>query len=347
MPPLFECLDGKKVVITGATGSFGRHISQALLRRGKLQGLTVFSRDEERQRQLGLKLGSFGNPFTVDFVLGDVRDLDSVRRATRGAEVIINAAALKQVPACELNALQAVMTNVNGMQNILDAARDQGVEQVLTISTDKAVQPINTMGMTKALQERLVQSHALRHSDPKVSVVRYGNVLGSTGSILPVFIDQFRGAGRLTVTDPEMTRFLLTLDDALHLVSTALDAAEQSGTMYVRHAPAVTVDDFATVLSDLFNHGEPIPRDVVGARPGDKAHEVLVSEDEMRRSSRRGNYFVIPPITPTDQPGAGGQAPPAAEAAEQFSSDVAPRMPLEELRALIRAWCAEHGVKLP
>lgn len=345
MTSLFDSLHGQRIVVTGATGSFGRHITHELVRQGTLESLTIFSRDEERQRLLGLAIQEHGKvPFRVNFVLGDVRDRDSVMRAARQADVIINAAALKQVPACELNAMEAVKTNVLGMQHVLDAARENDVAQVLTISTDKAVEPINTMGMSKAMQERLVQSHALRYSDSRVTVVRYGNVLGSTGSILPVFIDQLKKRGRLTVTHPGMTRFLLTLDDALRLVSAALASPDPSGTIYVRYAPAVTVQDFADVVSKLLGGGNPVPVDVVGARPGDKAHEVLVSEDEMRRSRRVGDYFIIPPILPTDTPGSGG---PVGSEHRPFSSDVAPRMPMEEFEERVRLWCANHDIRLP
>lgn len=345
MTSLFTSLQGQRAVVTGATGSFGRHITHELIRQGALESLTIFSRDEERQRLLGLGIQEHGEaPFRVNFVLGDVRDRESVMRVARHVDVIINAAALKQVPACELNAMEAVKTNVLGMQNVLDAARENSVAQVLTISTDKAVEPINTMGMSKAMQERLVQSHALRYADTRVTVVRYGNVLGSTGSILPVFVDQLKKRGRLTVTHPGMTRFLLTLDDALGLVSTALASPDPSGTVYVRYASAVTVQDFADVVVKLLGGGDPVPVDVVGARPGDKAHEVLVSEDEMRRSRRVGDYFVIPPIVPTDTPGAGGTVDIEHPA---FSSDVAPRMPMEEFEERVRLWCTNHGITLP
>ena len=341
----FESVADKTVLITGATGSFGRHITKALLKQGRLRRLVVFSRDEERQRVLGLQAKEFAaSGVETTFVLGDVRDRESVYRALKGVDVAINAAALKQVPACELNAMEAVRTNVLGMQNVLDASRDQGVEQVLTISTDKAVEPINTMGMSKALQERLVQSYALRYDDNRVTVVRYGNVLGSTGSVLPVFIDQVRQNRRITITHPDMTRFLLTLDDALGLVSTALAGHECTGTTYVRHAPAVTVQQMADIVAELFADGAPIKVDVVGARPGDKAHEVLVSADEMRRSSRNGDYFVVPPINPTDRPGDAGNADELL--APAFSSDVAPQMSNDDLRQLVKAWCAASGVRV-
>lgn len=339
---MFGALTGRHVVITGATGSFGRHITNKIVQQGRVASLTAFSRDEERQRLLSTRLLAAGKmDVPLEFVLGDVRDRESVYRVLKGTDVVINAAALKQVPACELNAMEAVRTNVVGMQNILDAARDNGVAQVLTISTDKAVQPINTMGVSKAMQERLVQSHALRYDDNRVTVVRYGNVLGSTGSILPVFIDQVRKTGRITVTHPAMTRFLLTLDDALGLVSSALEGIEPTGTLYVRHASAVSVADFAEVVSDMMS--ESVEIDVVGARPGDKHHEVLVSEDEMRRSTRVSENFVIAPIAPAEQPGAGSSGTPETDPVA-FSSDVAPRIPFEVFRGLVQQWCEANGV---
>jgi UDP-glucose 4-epimerase len=344
---LFDCAADRNVVVMGATGSFGRHLTNELARQDRFRSLTLFSRDEERQRLLSIYLERNGvSLHRANFVLGDVRDLDAVRRVVRDADLIINAAALKQVPACELNAFEAVRTNVVGMQNILDAAEEHSVENVLTISTDKAVEPINAMGISKAMQERLVQSHALRFSRgtrTRVCVVRYGNVLGSTGSILPVFIDQALRTQKLLVTNPDMTRFILTLDDALGLVSTALAGTEPSGTIYVRQAPAVTVGDFADVLRRLMDGKVRLSIDVVGARPGDKMHEVLVSGDEMRRSTNMSEWIVIPPVEPVDTAGSGPG--PLVDPAP-FSSDRARRMPIDQLEALARRWCEVNGVSL-
>jgi FlaA1/EpsC-like NDP-sugar epimerase len=336
----FKVLEGQTVVLTGATGSFGRHISRALVTSSGIKRLLFFSRDEERQRRLRLMLSTLeAKVESVEYVLGDVRDRDSLFRVASSADLIINAAALKQVPACELNALEAIRTNVLGMQNILDAAAERGVREVLTISTDKAVQPINTMGISKALQERVVQSHALRWEAPLVKVVRYGNVLGSTGSVLPVFLSQLERTGRITVTDRDMTRFLLTLDNAMHLVHRALVGEEGTGTTYVRYSPAVTVEDIAASALRVFSDGDLDRIDVVGPRPGDKFHEVLVSEDEMRRAELSDDYYVIHPITPTDVPGEG---PAPTGQLEPFSSDVAPRIPPDELDRLVGGWAATH-----
>ena len=342
-PPSFTELQGQTVVLTGATGSFGRHICRALVKASGVKRLLLFSRDEERQRLLRLELdavdGDIGN---VEFVLGDVRDRDALMRVAAGTDLIINSAALKQVPACELNALEAVHTNVLGMQNILDAAAERGVRQVLAISTDKAVQPINAMGISKAMQERIIQSHALRWESPIAKVVRYGNVLGSTGSILPVFASQLKKKGRITVTAPHMTRFLLVLDDAMALVHRALLGEDHNGTIYVRKSPATTVQDIARSALRVFSDGDEGRIDVVGVRPGDKIHEVLVSEDEMRRAREEEGYFVIPPV-PLDVSSPTGDVPVEPVA---FSSDAAARVPDEQLDSLVRDW-AESSSAYP
>jgi UDP-N-acetylglucosamine 4,6-dehydratase/5-epimerase len=336
-PGLFDILEGRTVILTGATGSFGRHISRALSQATGIKRLLFFSRDEERQRLLRLMLEPLEQKIdSVEYVIGDVRDRDSLFRVAASADLIINAAALKQVPACELNALEAIRTNVMGMQNILDAAAERGVRDVLTISTDKAVQPINTMGISKAMQERVVQSHALRWEAPMVKVVRYGNVLGSTGSVLPVFLSQLEKTGRITVTDPDMTRFLLTLNDAMHLVHRALIGSEPTGTTYVRRSPATTVQDVAAAILRVFSDGDLDRIDVVGPRPGDKFHEVLVSEDEMRRAELADGYYVVNAVVPTDKPSGVVSADHGPR--EPFTSDRAERIPPETLDKLVEDW---------
>jgi UDP-glucose 4-epimerase len=333
---IFRVLEGQTVILTGATGSFGRHIARTLVQGTGIARLLLFSRDEERQRLLRLMLEPFmGDIEGVEYVLGDVRDRDSLFRVVSDADLIINAAALKQVPACELNALEAIRTNVVGMQNILDAAAERGVKQVLTISTDKAVQPINTMGITKALQERVVQSHALRWNSPTVKIVRYGNVLGSTGSVLPVFVSQLKKTGRITVTHPAMTRFLLSLDDAMHLVHRALVGEEGTGTVYVRESPAVRMDDFAASVLRVFSDGDLDRIDEVGPRPGDKFHEILVSEDEMRRASLADSYFVISHTIPSD---IAGEVTGEQLQRRAFSSERAVRLSGEEIDGLLKQW---------
>ncbi len=331
----FSILAGRTVILTGATGSFGRHISTELVRTPGIARLLLFSRDEERQRLLRLQLENEPHHNdVVEYVIGDVRDRDSMFRVASGADLIINAAAMKQVPASELNALEAVRTNVIGMQNILDAAAERGVTEVLTISTDKAVQPINTMGISKAMQERLVQSHALRWKTPIVRVVRYGNVLGSTGSVLPVFVDQLKERGRIMVTAPDMTRFLLTLDDAMHLVRRSIEGTEGSGTTYVKRSPAVTVLDLAHAVLRAFGDGDLERIDVVGPRPGDKFHEVLVSEDEMRRADLIDDYYVIHPVMPSERPVEGTDR----RRPQEFSSRDAERIPPDEIDRLVKEW---------
>lgn len=333
---VLSALADHRLLITGGTGSFGRHIARFLVRQGRLRELVVFSRDEEKQRRLRVLLEGINKHNTrLNFVLGDVRDLESLSGAMRDIDVVVNAAALKQVPACELNAFEAVKTNIIGMQHVLTAASLSGVSNVLTISTDKAVKPINAMGISKAMQERLVQSHSLRHPNPRLTIVRYGNVLGSTGSVLPVFVRQLETTGRLSVTDPAMTRFLLTLDDAMGLVAFALQTPTTSGTTFVRRASVVTVAAMATVVLEVFGDGDLSRIDIIGARPGDKNHEVLVSEDEVRRAMSNELFFTIPPVMPSDRPGDAGHS---EDGPVEYTSADAEQLSVTELEKLVRDW---------
>jgi UDP-N-acetylglucosamine 4,6-dehydratase/5-epimerase len=335
---MFEALHGKRVLITGATGSFGQHFVTRLAKIEQIEELRLFSRDEERQRLLRLMLERTEEQDgarcrRIQFVIGDVRDTSALLTAAHGVDVLLNAAALKQVPSCELNAIEAVKTNVLGMQNLIDMAVRQDCERVLTISTDKAVKPINAMGMTKALQEKLLSSAAAAWGQrPVFTTVRYGNVIGTTGSVFRVFCDQILRGAPLTLTNPEMTRFLLTLDETTGLVDRAL-REEKTGTVIVRSSKASTVGEIARACLRALDQPDDYPLRVLGSRSGDKFHEILVSEDERRRTYREGDFLLI------RREETGAMEPSIAW--EEFSSANAERCPFDELCEIVARWYSE------
>jgi UDP-N-acetylglucosamine 4,6-dehydratase len=283
-------LRDKCVLVTGGTGSFGNFIVHRLLDMG-VGEVRVLSRDEKKQYDMRV---FYGPREDLRLIIGDVRDAASVDDAMSGADVVFHAAALKQVPTCERFPSQALRTNVLGAENTVAAALRHGVESFVAISTDKAVKPVNVMGMTKAVQERIVltANQALGNSGTRLSVVRYGNVLRSRGSVVPFFRRQLHQGQQLTITDERMTRFLLTLNDAIDLV---LYAAEHGtgGEVFVRKAPAARVVDIAEVLSR--EAGVPLDYRLIGSLPGEKIDEILISEEEVGRSEDQGEYFKIHP----------------------------------------------------
>jgi FlaA1/EpsC-like NDP-sugar epimerase len=299
--------EGKRVLITGGTGSLGKVLTRRLLRgdRGAPRKVVVLSRDEAKQHEM--RLSYLNQRATTDeviyanferaleFRIGDVRDYADVCGAVRDADVVINAAALKQVPTCEYFPEQAVLTNCMGPINIVRAIREHGypVEVVVGVSTDKACKPVNVMGMTKAVQERIFVSANVTVPGTRFVGVRYGNVLASRGSVIPLFHDQIRHGGPLTVTVPEMTRFLLSLEQAVEAVFAAVAEAGR-GETYVPHASSATVMNIARALLG----DRPLEVRVTGIRPGEKMHEVLVSEEEFHRTVRRGDYYAIGPMLP-------------------------------------------------
>lgn len=334
---MFESLHGKRVLITGATGSFGQHFVTRLANVEAIEELRLFSRDEERQRLLRLLLehrnganGAAGP--RIQYVIGDVRDTAALRTAAHGVDVLLNAAAMKQVPACELNVIEAVKTNVLGMQNLVDVAVRQGCERVLTISTDKAVKPINAMGMTKALQEKLLSCAGAAWAEPIFTTVRYGNVIGTTGSVFRVFCDQISRGAPLTLTSPDMTRFLLTLDETTGLVDRGL-SEEESGTVIVRSAKAATVGEIARACLRVLGESDDYPMEQLGSRSGDKFHEILVSEDERRRTYREGEFLLIrrAETGPVDR----------SIDWDEFSSANAERIPFDQLCEIVTRWYEE------
>lgn len=278
----------KSALITGGTGSFGKTMLRHLLDKG-YENVRVFSRDEDKQHSLRIEL----NDPRVEFHIGDIRDRDRLKTAMSGVQHVFHAAALKQVPSCEFFPMEAVRTNIVGSENVMEAAIARGVEKVVLLSTDKAVFPVNAMGMSKAMMEKLVAAKARLEPNcgTTFSLVRYGNVTGSRGSVIPLFIGQCQEGRSLTVTDPEMTRFLLPLPQTVQLVDHAFEHAQQ-GDLFVRKAPAATVGTIAEAMLELFGNKQGVK--VIGERHGEKLYETLASAAELHRSEDMGDYVRIP-----------------------------------------------------
>lgn len=281
-------LSGSTILLTGGTGSFGNAFAERMQADWPDATLRLYSRDELKQSEMREKLGDL----QFRYLIGDVRDHDRLVRAAQGADVIIHAAAMKQVPACEYNPFEAVQTNVIGTQNVVNAAIDAGVERVIALSTDKAVNPANLYGATKLCAEKIVvqgNTYAAQ-SDTRLSCVRYGNVVGSRGSVVPLFRKQI-AEGRITITDERMTRFWITLPQAVDLVLFALDQA-RGGEIFVPKIPSMKVIDLAEAMAP------GSPRQVVGIRPGEKLHEILLTADESRHAIDAGELYIVLPEQP-------------------------------------------------
>ena len=276
------------VLVTGGTGSFGSTMVRRLLAAGADE-VRILSRDELKQHEMRTAI----DDTRVKFLLGDVRDYTSVHQATRGVELVFHAAALKQVPSCEFFPIQAVQTNVLGSSNVLEASNANGVRSVVCLGTDKAVQPVNAMGMSKALMEKTAQAFARNNPDSAttVSTVRYGNVMCSRGSVIPLFVQQARSGRPMTVTDPNMTRFLMSLDEAVLLVEHAFENA-QPGDLFVRKAPASTVEVLATAVAQCLGIEPQV--EVIGTRHGEKLYETLATREELVRSVDQGDFYRVP-----------------------------------------------------
>jgi len=279
--------DKGSILVTGGTGSFGHTIVRRLMEL-PIREVRVFSRDEKKQEDMRIALASD----KVKFYIGDVREHDSVVNAMRGADFVFHAAALKQVPSCEFYPMEAVRTNVLGTENVLTAAIEMNVKRVVVLSTDKAVYPINAMGVSKAMAEKLVvaKSRAVPDGGPVMCCTRYGNVMGSRGSVIPLFARQLQQGERLTVTDPKMTRFLMSLEDSVDLVLHAFEHGRQ-GDIFIQKAPASTMGDLAQAMMDLFERKEAVR--VIGTRHGEKLHETLLSREERARAEDRDRYFRV------------------------------------------------------
>jgi len=280
--------DNKILMITGGTGSFGKTVLKRFLATNVAE-IRIFSRDEKKQEDMRIAL----NHPKLRFYIGDVRDYDSLFQAMRGVDYIFHAAALKQVPSCEFHPIEALRTNVIGTENLLNAATVSGVKRVIVLSTDKAVYPINAMGMSKAMAEKVLVAKSRMQSsiDTVFCATRYGNVMASRGSVIPLFVSQLKEGKPLTVTDPSMTRFLMSLEDSVDLVLYAFEHGRQ-GDLFVQKAPASTVADLAQALKELFRKDNPVQ--VIGTRHGEKLYESLISREEMVKAEDCGDYYRIP-----------------------------------------------------
>jgi FlaA1/EpsC-like NDP-sugar epimerase len=344
-------LENKHVLVTGGTGSLGKTVVQRMLsgELGMPRKITVFSRDEAKQHQMRIDLlqaavsSDNGMYQTVQevlaFQIGDMREYDSVCRAISGVDIVINAAALKQVPTCENYPHQAVLTNVEGAHNMVRAIRDTNnqVEQVVGISTDKACKPINVMGMTKAIMERIFVEGNTQCGDTRFNLVRYGNVIASRGSVVPLFLDQIANKGPVTITVKEMTRFLLSLNQAVDVVFEALRNGRQ-GETFIPKVQAARMVDLAETLID----GRNIPILYTGIRPGEKLHEIMVSEEERWRTVERGDYYVIQPMLQELNP----EYPDKPCLESEYSSEVV-NLTHEGIRNLLNAIYTPEETKQP
>ena len=280
--------DNKILIITGGTGSFGETVLRRFLDTD-VKEIRVFSRDEKKQEDMRIALAND----KVKFNIGDVRDYDSISQAIVGVDYVFHAAALKQVPSCEFYPMEAVKTNVIGTENVINAAIANKVSRVIVLSTDKAVYPINAMGISKAMAEKVVvaKSRMIPETGPIICATRYGNVMASRGSVIPLFISQLRSGKPLTVTNPEMTRFLMSLEDSVDLVLHAFEHASQ-GDIFVQKAPASTVGDLAQALTELFDAKRSMR--IIGTRHGEKLYESLIACEEMAKANDMGRYYRIP-----------------------------------------------------
>jgi len=278
----------KVLLITGGTGSFGNAILRRFLSTD-IREIRIFSRDEKKQDDMRKQ---YNNP-KRKFHIGDVRDSQSVINAVRGVDYIFHAAALKQVPSCEFHPLEAVKTNVLGAENILEAAIQCNVKRVIVLSTDKAVYPINAMGISKAMMEKVAVAKSRNSGETVINITRYGNVMASRGSVIPLFMEQIDAGKPITITDPNMTRFMMTLEDAVDLVLFAFEHGQQ-GEIFVQKAPAATIETLVKALTNLVNKPE-YPMQVIGTRHGEKLYEVLLSREEMVGAVDLDNYYRVPP----------------------------------------------------
>ena len=280
-------IKGKTLLITGGTGSFGNAVLKRFLHTDHFSEIRIFSRDEKKQDDMRNHLKSS----KLKFYIGDVRDFNSIERAMRGVDYVFHAAALKQVPSCEFFPIEATKTNVIGTQNVIDAADFHNVDKVICLSTDKAAYPINAMGISKALMEKvaIAASRNLKHTT--VCLTRYGNVMASRGSVIPLFIQQIKAGKPITITDPDMTRFLMSLDEAVELVLFAFEHGN-SGDLFVNKAPAGTIGDLAVALKEMCNADNEVK--IIGTRHGEKLYETLCTREEMVKAEDMGEFYRIP-----------------------------------------------------
>src|SRR5690554_6701136 len=323
--------DNKTLLITGGTGSFGNAVLKRFLE-SDIAEIRIFSRDEKKQDDMRKR---FSSP-KLKFYIGDVRDYMSVLNATRGVDYIFHAAALKQVPSCEFHPMEAVKTNVIGTENVLEAAIQNQVKRVVCLSTDKAVYPINAMGISKAMMEKVMVAKS-RNVDERQTVIcgtRYGNVMASRGSVIPLFVEQMRAGESLTITDPNMTRFMMTLADAVDLVLYAFEHGK-NGDLFVQKAPAATIDTLARALTSLL--GKPdYPIQVIGTRHGEKLYEALLSREEMACAEDMGDYYRVPPdLRDLNYAKYVEQGEPRISQTEDYNSHNTERLDIEGMQRLL------------
>lgn len=280
-------MKNKTLLITGGTGSFGNAVLNRFLDTDHFKEIRIFSRDEKKQDDMRTRLKNH----KLKFYIGDVRDFSSIEKAMRGVDYVFHAAALKQVPSCEFFPIEAAKTNVFGTQNVIDAAGVNKVDKVICLSTDKAAYPINAMGISKALMEKVAIAASRNLTDTTVCLTRYGNVMGSRGSVMPLFIDQLKKGNDLTITDPKMTRFLMSLDEAVELVLFAFENGNP-GDLFVNKAPASNIGDLAQSLKEILNLNNNVK--IIGTRHGEKLYETLCTREEMMKAEDMGDFFRIP-----------------------------------------------------
>ena len=319
----------KTLLITGGTGSFGNAVLKRFLSTD-IKEIRIFSRDEKKQDDMRKRFASD----KLKFYIGDVRDYQSILNATRGVDFIFHAAALKQVPSCEFHPMEAVKTNVLGTDNVLEAAIQNNIKRVICLSTDKAVYPINAMGISKAMMEKVMVAKSRAGNSTVICATRYGNVMASRGSVIPLFIDQIRAGKSLSITDPNMTRFMMTLADAVDLVLYAFEHGN-NGDIFVQKAPAATVEVLARALTDLV--GKPQhPIQVIGTRHGEKLYEALLSREEMACAEDMGDYFrVLPDLRDLNYSKFVEQGEEKISQTEDYNSHNTERLDVEGMKRLL------------
>ncbi len=321
--------DGKTLLISGGTGSFGNAVLRRFLDSG-LSEIRILSRDEKKQDDMRKRYGSE----KLKFYVGDVRDYQSVLNAMRGVDFVFHAAALKQVPSCEFHPLEAVKTNVLGTENVLEAAINVGVSRVVCLSTDKAVYPINAMGISKAMMEKVMVAKSRSSSATVICGTRYGNVMASRGSVIPLFIEQIRAGKPITITDPSMTRFMMTLDDAVDLVLYAFEHGDP-GDIFVQKAPAATIEVLARALTELMGVPDHEIR-IIGTRHGEKLYEALLSREERVAAQDMGGYYRVPPdLRDLNYGKFVEQGEPKISVAEDYNSHNTERLNVEGMKQLL------------
>jgi len=321
----------KVLMITGGTGSFGNAVLNSFLN-SEIKEIRIFSRDEKKQEDMRIQYQSD----KLNFIVGDIRDFDSINLAMRGVDYLFHAGALKQVPSCEFYPMQAVKTNILGAENVMEAAVRNKVEKVVVLSTDKAVYPINTMGMTKALMEKISIAKAadtrVKEYGGVICATRYGNVMCSRGSIIPLFIKQIKEGKPLTITDPNMTRFMMSLDDSVNLVLFAFKNANP-GDIFVQKSPAATIETLAIALQELFNIKKDI--NIIGPRHGEKMYESLCGREEMSKSVDMGDFYMVPADYRDLNYTKYVQEEGPELMSDEYNSDNTYRLNVEELKSLL------------